>query len=95
MKDGKAVGGIELGLQSIAEKVIFGRAPTCDVPLEHLSISRQHAVLSTDTAGNLYLTDMGSGQNTKDRLRVPFALSQRSWQACMTKYAQQEDVAEY
>ena len=61
-KDGKAVGGIELGLQSIAEKAIFGRAPTCDVPVEHLSISRQHAVLSTDTAGNLYLMDMGSGE---------------------------------
>ena len=61
-KDGKAVGGIELGLQSIAEKAIFGRAPTCDVPVEHLSISRQHAVMSTDTAGNLYLMDMGSGE---------------------------------
>ena len=61
-KDGKAMGGIELGLQSIAEKAIFGRAPTCDVPVEHLSISRQHAVLSTDTAGNLYLMDMGSGR---------------------------------
>ncbi len=56
------MGGIELGLQSIAEKAIFGRAPTCDVPVEHLSISRQHAVLSTDTAGNLYLMDMGSGE---------------------------------
>ena len=58
------MGGIELGLQSIAEKAIFGRAPTCDVPVEHLSISRQHAVLSTDTAGNLYLMDMGSGEET-------------------------------
>ena len=61
-KDGKAVGGIELGLQSIAERATFGRAPTCDVLLEHLSASRQHAVLSTDTAGNLYLTDLGSGE---------------------------------
>lgn len=62
------MGGIELGLQSIAEKAIFGRAPTCDVPVEHLSISRQHAVLSTDTAGNLYLMDMGSGRKANDLL---------------------------
>ena len=71
------MGGIELGLQSIAEKAIFGRAPTCDVPLEHLSISRQHAVLSTDTAGNLFLTDMGSGNTPAP------ALQQGTLQPCM------------
>lgn len=60
-KDGKVVGAMELGLSSIADKVVFGRAPTCDVVLEHLSISRQHAALSTDTAGNLFITDLGSG----------------------------------
>ena len=71
------MGGIELGLQSIAEKAIFGRGPTCDVPLEHLSISRQHAVLSTDTAGNLFLTDMGSGNTPAP------ALQQGTLQSCM------------
>ena len=55
------MGTVELGLHSIADKVVFGRAPTCDIVLEHLSISRQHATLSTDTAGNLFLTDLGSG----------------------------------
>ena len=60
-KEGKVVGSMELGLHSIADKVVFGRAPTCDVVLEHLSISRQHATLSTDTAGNLFITDLGSG----------------------------------
>ncbi|EIE24571.1 phosphatases II [Coccomyxa subellipsoidea C-169] len=63
-KEGKVVGSMELGLQSIADKVVFGRAPTCDVVLEHLSISRQHATLSTDTAGNLFITDLGSGHGT-------------------------------
>lgn len=56
------MGAMELGLQSIADKVVFGRAPTCDVVLEHLSISRQHATLSTDSAGNLFLVDLGSGE---------------------------------
>ncbi|BDA42767.1 probable dual specificity protein phosphatase 6 at N-terminal half [Coccomyxa sp. Obi] len=63
-KEGKVVGAMELGLSSIADKVVFGRAPTCDVVLEHLSISRQHAALSTDTAGNLFITDLGSGHGT-------------------------------
>ena len=66
------MGGIELGLQNIAEKATFGRAPTCDVLLEHLSASRQHAVLSTDTAGNLYLTDLGSGKQCVSSIPVPF-----------------------
>ena len=42
-------------------QVVIGRAPTCDVVLEHLSISRQHAELTTDLAGNLFLTDLGAG----------------------------------
>lgn len=64
------VGSMELGLHSIADKVVFGRAPTCDVVLEHLSISRQHATLSTDTAGNLFITDLGSGAML-NRLQLP------------------------
>ena len=42
-------------------QVVIGRAPACDVVLEHLSISRQHAELTTDLAGNLFLTDLGAG----------------------------------
>ena len=41
--------------------MVIGRAPACDVVLEHLSISRQHAELTTDLAGNLFLTDLGAG----------------------------------
>jgi len=40
---------------------VIGRAPGCDIVLEHLSISRQHAELTTDLAGNLFLTDLGAG----------------------------------
>jgi hypothetical protein len=42
-------------------QVVIGRAPGCDIVLEHLSISRQHAELTTDLAGNLFLTDLGAG----------------------------------
>lgn len=40
---------------------MFGRLASCDVLLEHLSISRQHAQMTTDGAGNLFITDLGSG----------------------------------
>lgn len=36
--------------------------PSCDVQLEHLSVSRQHAQLTADGAGNLFITDLGSGE---------------------------------
>lgn len=42
-KEGRLLGRMELGLDSIADKVVFGRAPTCDVVVEHLSCSRAHA----------------------------------------------------
>ena len=45
----------------VCAQVVIGRAPTCDVVLEHLSVSRQHAELTTDLAGNLFLTDLGAG----------------------------------
>jgi hypothetical protein len=42
-KEGKVLGSLSLGLDNIADKVVFGRAPTCDVVVEHLSCSRAHA----------------------------------------------------
>ena len=45
------------------QRCVFGRQPGgCDVVLEHLSISRQHAQLSMDVHGRCFMTDMASGQ---------------------------------
>ena len=44
------LGSMELGLDNIADKVVFGRAPTCDVVVEHLSCSRAHAQARSLTA---------------------------------------------
>lgn len=49
-------------MQRAGQEALFGRLPSCEVPLDHLSVSRAHAQLSTDGAGNLFLTDMGSGE---------------------------------
>ena len=44
-----------------------GRLASCDIALEHPSISRHHAELNLDAAGSLQLTDLGSG-------KLPFVL---------------------
>lgn len=54
-------GHLVLEMQRPSQQATFGRLPSCEVPLEHLSISRAHAQLTTDGAGNLFVTDLGSG----------------------------------
>lgn len=51
-----------MGLHS---RCVFGRAPNCDVVLEHLSISRMHAQLSVDITGQACIMDLGSAHGTK------------------------------
>ncbi|KAK9816993.1 hypothetical protein WJX72_007967 [[Myrmecia] bisecta] len=63
-KEGRVVGQFEISLAKANQRCVFGRTPGCDVQLEHASISRQHAQLTTDAAGLLYLTDLGSAHGT-------------------------------
>merc|ERR1712224_912312 len=50
---------------SRSKAVVFGRHKTlADVPLQHPSISRQHAVLLHGQSGNMYLMDLGSSHGT-------------------------------
>ncbi|KAK9861523.1 hypothetical protein WJX84_009942 [Apatococcus fuscideae] len=64
IKHGKSVGNLRLSLHLPNQRCIFGRIPTCDVMLEHGSISRQHAQLSTDAACHVFLSDLGSAHGT-------------------------------
>jgi pSer/pThr/pTyr-binding forkhead associated (FHA) protein len=60
------VGQLLVGpLKPVHQRVIFGRAPACDVVAEHLSISRQHAQLMVDHSGSVLLMDLGSAHGTK------------------------------
>ncbi len=59
----QAIGRLEIGLHSPHQRCVFGRLPSNEVVLEHLSISRQHAQLSLDSFGELLITDLGSGKN--------------------------------
>lgn len=60
-RDGREAGQLRLSLAP-NQRCVFGRQPGgCDVVLEHLSISRQHAHLSMDLNGRCFVTDMGSG----------------------------------
>ena len=59
-REGKEAGQLRLTLAP-NQRCVFGRQPGgCDVVLEHLSISRQHAHLSMDLNGRCFITDMGS-----------------------------------
>jgi len=60
-REGKEAGQLRLTLAP-NQRCVFGRQPGgCDVVLEHLSISRQHAHLSMDLNGRCFITDMASG----------------------------------
>ena len=60
-RDGREAGQLRLSLAP-NQRCVFGRHPgSCDVVLEHLSISRQHAHLSMDLNHRCFITDMGSG----------------------------------
>ena len=62
-RNGKPIGKLKLDLAA-NQRCVFGRQPGgCDVVMEHLSISRQHAHLSTDVQGRCFMTDMASGED--------------------------------
>ena len=61
LRQGKTMGHILIDQIKPGQRCIFGRQPDCEVVVEHLSVSRQHAHLSTDHSGHLFLTDLGSG----------------------------------
>ncbi len=55
------VGQLRLELEAANQRAVVGRVPSCDVHLEHLSVSRHHAAVTTDAAGHLFLTDLAAG----------------------------------
>lgn len=62
-REGREAGQLRLSLAP-NQRCVFGRQPgSCDVVLEHLSISRQHAHLSMDLNERCFITDMGSGKH--------------------------------
>ena len=73
----QVLGRLEIGLRTPHQRCVFGRLPSNEVVLEHLSISRQHAQLTLDAAGDLFLTDLGSG--TPPRSTTPPATPVPPW----------------
>ncbi|KAH8959314.1 hypothetical protein BDL97_06G072700 [Sphagnum fallax] len=61
MKEGRVVGTVTL---TDMKELVFGRAPTCDVVLDHASISRQHARISCGASRKVRIQDMGSAHGT-------------------------------
>ncbi|KAI8884405.1 SMAD/FHA domain-containing protein [Backusella circina FSU 941] len=46
------------------EFITIGRLPICDMPMEHPSISRYHAIIQFNTDGEAFLYDMNSAHGT-------------------------------
>ncbi|GLC33296.1 hypothetical protein PLESTB_000349500 [Pleodorina starrii] len=59
------VGRLEVGPMRFSQRLVLGRSPDCDVVLEHASISRQHAAVTVDRGGAVFVTDLQSGHGTK------------------------------
>ena len=61
LRAGKDIGQLQLAMSSGGQQATFGRVPSCDVVLEHASISRHHATLALDHGHVLTITDNASG----------------------------------
>lgn len=61
IRDGVSKGAIPLHKKSW---YLFGRAPICDIELDHPTVSRQHAVIQYRKNGDAYLFDLGSTHGT-------------------------------
>jgi len=69
LKDGVSKGSIDFFLKGF---YLFGRAPICDIILDHPTISRQHAVIQFRRNGDAFLYDLGSVHGTflgKNRIK--------------------------
>ncbi|KAI9255341.1 SMAD/FHA domain-containing protein [Helicostylum pulchrum] len=54
------------------EFVSIGRLPICDIPMEHPSVSRYHAIIQFDQDGDAYLFDMDSAHGTRlNKKQIP------------------------
>jgi len=69
-KDGVVGGTVDIGAKAVCT---IGRSSSCDVVLEHPSVSRQHAVLLHTCKGHV-LFDLGSIHGTSFALPLPDSL---------------------
>ncbi|CAG8433261.1 4143_t:CDS:10 [Diversispora eburnea] len=59
--------GISIEIVNISSKefLLLGRLPVCDIPMEHPSISRYHAVIQFNDKGQVFIYDLESAHGTK------------------------------
>ena len=77
LKEGRSLGLLAIPLAMQSTKCVIGRAPGCGIVLEHASISRHHAELSSNARGELFVTDLSSGNQPAGEQGQP-----QFWQLC-------------
>lgn len=65
LRDDETLGTLTVDLPAPGQVCTFGRMPSCDVPLEHPSISRAHAQITLEGGSRAMLTDLGSGRHAE------------------------------
>ncbi|GAB5360689.1 hypothetical protein AAMO2058_000648700 [Amorphochlora amoebiformis] len=69
LKNGTIVSEFPIDLKPF---IVVGRHPSCDLVLQHQSISRQHCVLQHREGGLVYLYELGSTHGTKvNKKKIP------------------------
>lgn len=73
IKGGQVVETLALPASAGRSFALAGRAaPPCDLPLQHASVSREHAALQFDARGALFVCDLGSTHGTLvNKRRLP------------------------
>lgn len=64
LRNEETLGTLTVDLPAPGQACTFGRMPSCDVPLEHPSISRAHAQITLEGGSRAMLTDLGSAHGT-------------------------------
>ncbi|KAL0081613.1 SMAD/FHA domain-containing protein [Phycomyces blakesleeanus] len=52
--------------------VVIGRLPICEIPMEHPSVSRYHAIIQFNQEGDAFIYDLESAHGTRlNKIRIP------------------------
>eukprot|EP00727_Mastigamoeba_balamuthi_P011537 m51a1_g7005 hypothetical protein (804) ;mRNA; f:227293-230325 len=67
LKNGAVIDNLDISQRGY---YVIGRLPTCDIQMDHPSVSRHHAVIQHRADGSVFVYDLGSANGTKVNKRT-------------------------